>query len=503
MQPKVVNLGALPADVRAYLLGGLRGSFAVQLSRARGWGWSIAFACVMAIVWFFHSDGHPSYGSKLYAPTTFVYMGFFAFLTVMPTIAFIRMRKSLQRQPSQGVFLIGANTVVATEQELTIFPFAQSQFSRVAINLSVTCMGRVFTFALPGRVFEVEQTAKANANALAAAVHYGDQAQIQALDPFIALAATPPAKKPLPSWLIALPATTLSLPLVFVLERRIDDRWYESAQRYLSKYDVERYVEAGGRHGDELHHALCDQELKAAETPPAIRHVLEDCKDYQGEIDQKLANLYAKIRVQLEAMPAKSRPVLIELLDASIKGPVTAKFVVSPPTAAELKDIDKRLDKGRINDVVRLTGNFDPSSMDSRTKAIRDAIVNEINALGPSEAFRVVEDDKAESPGLTITLAYSLEPMIQGDQIIIYRETGLGAARSTVFLGLRTHIELKLQSKSGASYSIAVDAEPQAHVSHDTSASDRGIYNAITDSAFDDLHKALKAKLFPTAATAK
>lgn len=498
MQPKVVNLGALPADVRAYLLGGLRGSFAVQPSRPRGIGWSIGFACVTWFVWWFHSSGHPSYGSKLYAPQTFIYMAVLALLTVLPTIAWFRMRRSLQRQPSQGVFLIGANTVVATEHDLTVFPFAQSTFQRVGINLSVICMGRIFTFALPGRVFEVEQTAKANANALAAAAHYGDQAQVQALDPFQTLAATPPAKKPLPSWLIALPATTLSLPIVFLLERRIDDRWFDDAQQYLSKYDVERYVSAGGRHGEELHRKLCDQTLAHAETPPAIREVLKDCSDYQAEIDQKLANLYAKIRAQLESMPAKSRPVLIELLDASIKGPVTAKFVVTPPTAADLKDIDNRLAKARITDVVKLTGNFDASSMDARTSAIRDAIIREINALGPSEAFRVVDDDKAVSPGLTITLAYTLEPMIQGDQVIIYRETGIGAYRSTVFLGLRTHIELKLATKSGASYSIAVDAEPQAHVSHDTSASDRGIYNAITDSAFEDLHKALKAKLFPT-----
>jgi hypothetical protein len=65
------------------------------------------------------------------------------------------------------------------------------------------------------------------------------------------------------------------------------------------------------------------------------------------------------------------------------------------------------------------------------------------------------------------------------------------------FLGLRIHIALTLEGRTGAKYAIALDAEPANSISHDTMASNKTIYNKLVDSALDDASTQLKTKMFP------
>ena len=513
MQPRVVNLDGLAPEARAHLLSGLPHAFGANRSRARGIGIAIVFMLITLGACAFHASGiKHDWRPRLYAPVTFGWFAFLVYLSVMPLVAWWRMRRSLARQPHQGVFLTGANLVVATEHMLTVLPFAQCQIQRVGPVVNFTSNGLLHSFTfVDGRAFQVESEAKNNANALAHAAHYGDQATMMRLDPFAYVPPLPAPHKPLASWIVALPAIALALPLMYGLEVMTDNSWYAN----LASYQEENYLISHGHHVEELREKLCLRLIDAATTPPALRSVLDkpkddysyrsklECADFKPKVDEKLENIYAKTRAELESQPAKARPVLIELLDASKKDTVTAKFVVHSPTQTDLKAIDTLVRNAKLRDIVGLADSFDPASLEKRAEQIRASVVTAINTLGPSETFRVVEDNKAESPGLTITLTYTLAPMVKGNDVIVYRETGTYAyASQQRFLGLTTHIELEIKGKSGAKYSVTVDADPAMSVSHGTGDTNQGIYNALADSALADLNTQLKTKLFPGVSTA-
>ena len=492
--PRVVNLEAVPPDVRAHLLGALPHAFAANRSRAKGLGWGIAFLLVLLFGLWFRSNGVTHDGWKLYAVTPFIVFAILAWLTAMPVVAWVRMRRSLTRAPLQGVFLSGANLVVATEHALTVFPFAQTQVVRGGTVLALSCMGHSFSFVFPdGRALQIEQQLKHNANALAHAQHYNDQQTLMALDPFAFVQPHAPPRPRRGAALLALPVALLSLPITYLCDRHIDDSWFERIRP--DSYEIDYYKRSHGRHVEELRILVCESKFRIAETPPAIRAALVACPDFEAKAKEKLDNIYVKTRAQLESLPEKIRPVLLELLDASRAGTVAAKFVVHGPTAADLAAIDKQIDKARLTDIMHLAEGFDPETLSARQTQIRDMVLSAINELGPSETFRVAED-KAGMTGLTIGLTYSLEPLVKGNDVIVYRETGVSAVNRR-FLGLRIHIELTLEGRTGAKYAVALDAEPAMSISHDTLASNKTIYNKLVDSALDDASTQLKTKMFP------
>lgn len=490
----MVNLEAVPPDVRAHLLGALPHAFAANRSRAKGLGWGIAFLVIFLLALWFRGNGVRHDGYKLYAPTPFIAFGILGWLTAMPIVAWVRMRRSLARAPLQGVFLSGANIVVATERALTVFPFAQTQVARGGTLIALTCMGNTFSFAFPdGRALQVEQQLKHNANALAHAQHYNDQQTAMALDPFAFVQPHPAPRSARGAALLALPIALLTIPVIYLYDRHTDDAWYEGIRP--DSYEIDYYKRSHGRHVEELRIKVCELKLAVAETPPAIRMAVTECPDFEPKAKEKLDNIYVKTRAQLEWLPEKIRPVLLELLDASRAGVVGATLVVHGPTHAELAGIDKLLDKAKLTDIMHLADSFDPEALSARETQIRDMVIEAINKLGPSETFRVAED-KAATTGLTIALTYSLGPLVKGNDVIVYRETGASSLNRR-FLGLRIHIGLTLASRAGAKYDVDLDAEPANQISHETMASNKTIYNKLVDSALDDASVQLKTKMFP------
>ena len=498
--PRVINLDALPPDARAHLVGGLPHAFASKPVRAKGLGIGITLIVVWMLAYWFHTKLVRHEGHKLYSPMTFIVFGLIAWLAVVPIVAYIRMKRSLGRAPNQGVYLIGANLVLATEHSLAIFPFAQAAVVRTGTAVAVTCFGQLYVFDFPdGRSFATEQQIKNNANALAHATYYNDQQTVAALDPFAAIAAHAPPRGIRSAWLLAVPGLLLALPITYLLDRMTDDGWYTSLSDSYGPYDYasERYVRSGGRHVTEVKENQCNAQMALADTPPAIQLVMSTCPSAAAKGTEKLDNLYTKARAQLESQPAKAQPVLLELLDASRKGDVPAKFVVHGPTHADLAAIDKLLDKAKLPNIVRLADSFDPAALEHRETQLRDAIIVAINGLAPSATFRIL-DKPDPSPGLTIDMAYTLTPLVKGNDVIVYHETDVVSPSGRRFLGLTIHIDLTLQTAKGTKYAVSIDAAPPMSISNDQYASTKAIYNNLVDSALAEVTPKLKATMFPT-----
>jgi hypothetical protein len=316
--------------------------------------------------------------------------------------------------------------------------------------------------------------------------------------------------------LVAVGVSLIGVPTWYLRNRSSDDAAYARMQRAPRVYEVERYIELGGRHAAEAKAELLPkaalQEAKQQGSVTALRGVVERFGDHAvaKEANEQIDALFAKTVDDFHRQAADD-PEMKQFMDRLFKhlhdaGRPTVTVRFGKPSATALEKADELLDAEVTGGVVPISGHFDEGSSAPREAAIVRYLQDAFAAIFPADILQLehgtrltqAATDKREAP--TIEIHYDVSP--SGD-------TYTSEQSGKNFVGIRVRFDVALELPGeGEEFSFMLTVEPPERFQVSSSPLDRygvgsyqgdsagRVYHAMATNAFGQLANRMREVFF-------
>jgi hypothetical protein len=318
--------------------------------------------------------------------------------------------------------------------------------------------------------------------------------------------------------LVALAIAVLGVPTWYVRNRTSDDAAYARLERAPNVYEVERYIERGGRHADEASAELLPRaalaEAKQQGSVTALRGVVQRfaehavAKEARAQIDALFAKTVADFHRQ-----AANDPEMIKFMDRlfghlhdSERPTVQVRF--GKPSATALEKADELLNAEVPGGVVPISGHFDEGSSAPRETAIVRYLQDAFAAIFPADILeleqgaRLTQQAAQRDEAPSIEIHYDVSP--SGDTY-----TSEQSGKNFVGIRVRFDVSLRLPGEGDDdAFTFMLTVEPPERFQVSTSPLDRygvgsysgdsagRVYHAMATNAFGQLATKMREMFF-------
>lgn len=572
--PRLVHFNRLPQPVRERFVdcvsGVAGGSSTPILSDRLGRAGAVtgylclSLVCAVVGVWFVRAGYGDLYSkSGVQGPghlVAYVAAFFGAAAFALAAVKRVRLLRALPFSP--GRYLFALDFVDARSERLRLVAMSSLiDFRGVHHHTNGAYTHTDLTFRFEGGIVETFTVRSRDQAELALtelkayqarvrqAVEERDAATLWAFDPFLEARledtweepAKPfqqvqaPLAKPLPALLSryalvsAVAAVAASVPTWFVRNGRSDEAMFERAVKSRDESMLQRYVDHGRAHVDEVR---VDQLPRAAlagakrqATVSALRAFLAKYPKsvVDAEAREAIHGLFAKTVADFERQASSDnaavRPFmgrLLAYLEAHDSPPVHVRFAT--PTASSLAAVDALLAKLSKEEIAPIAGHFGEASSTPRERAIVGVLGKAFSSIFPADVLSLT-DGKAPA-----TVARALEPARTPTPDsptfeIAYDVKWSGSIyesekRARKFVGIQISFDVAMKIPGDTEpLALALVVEPPDHFSVETTSfsglgdvdllgtkagepSDGLVYDVMALRAFDQLSSTLRGAFF-------